>query len=162
PLPEELPGPVYLPALRVACPPAPGGMRLAGTWECRRPDAPLDRRRIDAIAASARDWIPGAGWGAVTGDWVGPRPVTADGLPVIGRTAIDGVFVAGGHGMWGMTLGPATGRLLAELIATGRLPAALAPFDPQRPAGLWGVGAPRRARGACPPGASAGSPAVSA
>jgi D-amino-acid dehydrogenase len=48
------------------------------------------------------------------------------------------VFVAGGHGMWGMTLGPATGRLLAELIATGRLPEALAPFDPQRPAGLWG------------------------
>lgn len=138
PLTEELPGPVYLPALRVACTPAPGGMRLAGTMEFRPPDAPLDRRRIDAIAASARDWIPGAGWDAITGGWVGPRPVTADGLPLIGRTAIDGVFVAGGHGMWGMTLGPATGRLLAELIATGRLPEALAPFDPQRPAGLRG------------------------
>lgn len=138
PLPEELTGPLYLPGLRVACTPAPGGMRVAGTMEFRPPDAPLDRRRIVAIVRTARDWIPGAGWGAVAGEWVGPRPVTADGLPVIGRTAIDGLFVAGGHGMWGMTLGPATGRLLAELIATGRRPEALAPFDPQRPAGLRG------------------------
>jgi len=137
PLTEPLPGPLYLPGLRVACTPAPGGMRVAGTMEFRPPDAPLDRRRIDAIVASARDWLPGAGWDAITGGWVGPRPVTADGLPVIGRTAIDRVFVAGGHGMWGMTLGPATGRLLAELIATGRRPQALAPFDPLRPAGLW-------------------------
>ena len=34
--------------------------------------------------------------------------------------------------MWGMTLGPATGRLLAEFIATGERPAALRPFDPGR------------------------------
>jgi D-amino-acid dehydrogenase len=40
--------------------------------------------------------------------------------------------------MWGMTLGPATGRLLAELIATGKCPDALAPFDPRRPAGIAG------------------------
>jgi D-amino-acid dehydrogenase len=58
--------------------------------------------------------------------------VTADGLPVIGSTAMPGVFVAGGHGMWGMTLGPATGHLLARFIATGRRPDALAPFDPGR------------------------------
>jgi D-amino-acid dehydrogenase len=138
PLPEELPGPVYLPGVRVACSPAPGGMRVAGTMEFRPPDAPLDRRRIDAIVRTARDWVPGAGWGGVAGDWVGPRPVTADGLPVIGRTAVDGLFVAGGHGMWGMTLGPATGRLLAGLIATGKRPDALAPFDPLRPARTGG------------------------
>ena len=138
PLTKPLPGPLYLPGLRVACTPAPGAMRVAGTMEFRPPDAPLDRRRIGAIVASARDWLPGAGWDAITDGWVGPRPVTADGLPVIGRTAIDGVFVAGGHGMWGMTLGPATGRLLAELIATGRRPEALAPFDPLRPSRLWG------------------------
>lgn len=132
PLADPLPGPLYLPGLRVACTPAPGGMRVAGTMEFRPADAPLDQRRISAIVASARDWLPGAGWDGFTGSWVGPRPVTADGLPVIGRTGIDGLFVAGGHGMWGMTLGPATGRLLAELITTGRRPDALAPFDPQR------------------------------
>jgi len=138
PLAGPLPGPLYLPGLRVACTPAPGGMRIAGTMEFRPPDAPLDQRRIDAIVASARDWIPDAGWDAITGGWVGPRPVTADGLPLIGRTGIDGVYVASGHGMWGMTLGPATGRLLAEYIATGKRPDALAPFDPQRSVALWG------------------------
>ena len=42
------------------------------------------------------------------------------------------VLVAGGHGMWGMTLGPATGRLLAQTIATGRPAPELTPFDPLR------------------------------
>ncbi len=136
-LAEPLPAPIYLPGLRVACAPAPGGMRLAGTMEFRPADAPLDRRRIDAIVRPARSYLPGADWNTITGRWVGPRPVTADGLP-IGRTASDGLYVAGGHGMWGMTLGPATGRLLAEYIVTGRRPAALAAFDPLRRAGLAG------------------------
>ena len=48
--------------------------------------------------------------------WVGARPVTPDGLPVVGATHSPGVYVAGGHGMWGIVLGPATGKLLAEQI----------------------------------------------
>ncbi|WP_410050089.1 FAD-dependent oxidoreductase [Actinomadura sp. CNU-125] len=60
------------------------------------------------------------------------RPCTRDGLPLIGATRSPHVFVGGGHGMWGITLGPATGRLLAETVATGRRPAELAPFDPLR------------------------------
>ena len=99
-LAEPLPAPIYLPGLRVACAPAPGGMRLAGTMEFRPADAPLDRRRIDAIVRPARSYLPGADWNTITGRWVGPRPVTADGLPIIGRTASDGLYVAGGHGMW--------------------------------------------------------------
>jgi D-amino-acid dehydrogenase len=63
---------------------------------------------------------------------VGPRPVTADGLPLIGASANPRVFVAGGHGMWGIALGPATGRLLAEQIVTGARPRALRAFSPLR------------------------------
>ena len=131
-IPEPLTRPLYLPAARVAITPAPGGFRVAGTMEFRRPDDPLDRRRIGAIVRSARAYLPGVDWSALTGPWVGPRPVTADGLPIIGATLDDGLFVAGGHGMWGMTLGPATGRLLARRIATGRPEPALAPFNPLR------------------------------
>jgi len=40
--------------------------------------------------------------------------------------------VAGGHGMWGITHGPVTGRLLARAIATGVIPAELRPFTPSR------------------------------
>jgi D-amino-acid dehydrogenase len=42
------------------------------------------------------------------------------------------VFVAGGHGMWGITLGPVTGRLLADAVVAGAPAADLAPFDPLR------------------------------
>ena len=127
-----LAGPLYLPSLRVACTPTPGGMRVAGTMEFRSADAPLDRRRIDAIVRSAKDYLDGVHWASIRDVWVGPRPVTADGLPLIGATKQAGVYVAGGHGMWGMTLGPATGRLLAEFIAKRECPAALRLFDPCR------------------------------
>ncbi len=130
--PEPLRQPLYLPALRVACTPAPSGMRVAGTMEFRNPDDPLDERRMAAIVRSARDFMPGIDWSTWSGAWVGPRPVTADGLPIIGRTRDANIFVAGGHGMWGMTLGPATGRLLSQFIVTGDCPQALLPFDPLR------------------------------
>ena len=125
-------GPLYLPSLRVACTPAPAGMRMAGTMEFRSPDAPVDRRRVEAIIRSAKDYLDGVDWASVSDLWVGPRPVTADGLPLIGATRRAGIYVAGGHGMWGMTLGPATGRLLAEFITTGTMPHELRPFDPCR------------------------------
>jgi D-amino-acid dehydrogenase len=130
--PEPLRQPFYVPALRVACTPVPGGMRVAGTMEFRDPDDPIDTKRIAAIVRSARDFMPGIDWSTRSGEWVGPRPVTADGLPIIGRTNAANVYVAGGHGMWGMTLGPATGRLLTQLIVTGEYPQALLPFDPLR------------------------------
>lgn len=133
-VPVERPpsGPLYLPGQRVACTPLGGRLRLAGTMEFRPPDAPLDPRRLDAISAAAAPLLRGADFADRREEWVGSRPCTPDGLPLIGATRSDRVFVAGGHGMWGMTLGPVTGRLLAERIATGSLPAVLRPFDPLR------------------------------
>ena len=61
--------------------------------------------------------------------WVGARPVTPDGLPVIGATRSPGVYPAGGRGMWDIVLGPATGKLLAEQITTGHIPPEIRPFD---------------------------------
>jgi D-amino-acid dehydrogenase len=65
-------------------------------------------------------------------EWVGSRPCTADGLPLIGPTRSSRAFVAGGHGMWGIALGPVTAKLLARRIATGLTPAELVAFDPLR------------------------------
>ncbi|MDA8371168.1 MAG: FAD-binding oxidoreductase [Nocardiopsaceae bacterium] len=124
--------PVYLPAERVACTPYQGKLRVAGTMEFRKADAPLDRKRIDAIVRSAKPLLSGVSWEERTDEWVGSRPVSTDGLPLIGATRAPGVYVAGGHGMWGLTLGPITGKLLAEQITTGKQPAALRPFDPSR------------------------------
>ena len=62
------------------------------------------------------------------------RPVTDDGLPLIGRVpGVAGAYVATGHGPWGMLNAPATGLALAELVADGA-PALLdlRAFDPAR------------------------------
>jgi glycine/D-amino acid oxidase-like deaminating enzyme len=62
------------------------------------------------------------------------RPVTQDGLPLIGRVPqIEGVYVATGHNVWGILNAPATGEALAELIADGVASSTdLTPFDPIR------------------------------
>jgi D-amino-acid dehydrogenase len=54
--------------------------------------------------------------------WMGARPCFADSRPVIGRAPGQrGLWLAYGHGHWGLTLGPATGRLIGEMM-TGTTP----------------------------------------
>ena len=96
------------------------------------PEAPLDRPRVARIAAGLDGLLTGADIAARADEWVGARPCTPDGLPVIGATRSPRIFLAGGHGMWGITLGPATGQLLARAIATGVPPSELTPFSPLR------------------------------
>lgn len=131
PVDRPILGPIYLPDARVACTPYAGGLRVAGTMEFRSPDDPLQPPRVDAIIASAAPLLDGVDWDARTDVWVGPRPVTPDGRPLIGEVA-QGIYVAGGHGMWGLAHGPVTGRLLAEYITTGKQPEVLREFDPLR------------------------------
>lgn len=124
--------PIYLPAVRVAITPLGERLRVAGMMEFRRPEAALDPRRIRAIVDSARPFLRGVDLDDRHDEWVGSRPVTTDGMPLIGATKSPRVFVAGGHGMWGITLGPITGRLLAEQIVTGQVPRELRPLSPLR------------------------------
>ncbi|AMO59459.1 glycine/D-amino acid oxidase, deaminating [Mycolicibacterium phlei] len=131
PVDRPVPGPVYLPDVRVACTPYRGALRVAGTMEFRAPHDPVIRDRVDAIVASARPLLDGVRWDERSDVWVGPRPVTPDGRALIGEISRN-VYVAGGHGMWGLAHGPVTGRLLAEQITTGKQPDALRPFDPVR------------------------------
>ena len=62
------------------------------------------------------------------------RPVSRDGLPLIGRLpGVEGAYVATGHSVWGILNAPATGEAMAELIADGAAHSVdLAPFDPGR------------------------------
>ncbi|WP_343602910.1 FAD-dependent oxidoreductase [Mycobacterium sp.] len=131
PVERAVPGPVYLPEIRVACTPLPEGLRVTSTMEIRDPDAPPAAARVAAMCDAVRPMFDGVRWDRRSDTWVGPRPLTPDGRPLIGRVS-EGVFVAGGHGMWGMTHGPVTGRLLAQQITTGAQPAALREFDPLR------------------------------
>ncbi|MBC7277191.1 FAD-dependent oxidoreductase [Nocardioides sp.] len=125
-------GPVYFPTQRLACTPVGDRLRIAGMMEFRDADAPRDPRRIDALMGAARTMLAGAHLDQREDEWVGARPCTSDGLPLIGASRDPRVFIAGGHGMWGVTLGPVTGRLLAEQIVSGVRPEQLRAVDPLR------------------------------
>ena len=91
----------------------------------------FDAERIEEITSAAKPYLRGVDWSSRRDEWVGPRPLTPTGLPFLG--AIDRnarVFVAAGHNMYGVTLAPATARVMADLIC-GSAPAVdLAPFAP--------------------------------
>jgi D-amino-acid dehydrogenase len=133
-VPVERPvfGPIYLPDVRVACTPLDGKLRVTSVMELRRPDAPASAGVIDAIVGAAGEYFDGVRWAERDEIWVGPRPLSPDGRPLVGPVLENRIFVAGGHGMWGMKQGPATGRLLAEQITTGKQPPGLRDFDPLR------------------------------
>lgn len=131
--PRRLPrGPVYFPEARVVFTPLGEQLRVSGAMEFRSAEAPVDRRRIAHLVAAARPLVRDVDWSTVADEWVGARPCTVDGLPLVGGTLSPSVFVAGGHGMWGITHGPITGRLLAETVLTGAAPPELAALHPLR------------------------------
>ena len=133
-VPVERPvfGTIYLPDVRVACTPMAGKLRVTSMMELRSPDAPASAGVIDAVVDAAGEYFDGVRWAERDEIWVGPRPLSPDGRPLVGPVLDNRIFVAGGHGMWGMKQGPATGRLLAEQITTGKQPPGLRDFDPLR------------------------------
>jgi D-amino-acid dehydrogenase len=131
--------PILLADRHVAVSPLPEATRIAGTMEFSGDNLRLDWRRIEAIAKASRhylgDWFdaPDQLMGLIRDPWVGARPMLPDGLPLVDRVpGLDNAYVATGHGMLGVTLAPATGAALAELMTTGTPPALLAPFGLRR------------------------------
>jgi D-amino-acid dehydrogenase len=120
---------LYLGEAKVGCSPFEAGVRLAGTLELAGIDLNPNRARLDAVACTAarylRDWRPVA----PELEWAGLRPLPPDGLPLIGPVpGHDGLFVATGHGMMGVTLAPSTGAAVAPLVLEDRLVPELRPF----------------------------------
>ena len=103
--------------------PTGGQLRLAGTLEIGPLGRPWMRKRLGMLASGARRYIRGVEGARAQSEWAGYRPCTADGMPVIGwdpRTP--GLYVATGHAMMGMTLGPVTGEIVAQQVC-GEVPA---------------------------------------
>ncbi|MEX1295401.1 MAG: FAD-dependent oxidoreductase [Candidatus Limnocylindrales bacterium] len=125
--------PTYLTEARVAATPLDGRLRLAGTMELGKLDERIDPVRTAAIGRAPgrylRDWaVPSA---AAIG--AGLRPLTADGLPLIGRIAgLSNGYVSTGHAMLGLTLAPSSAEAISRLILRGEESSALEPFRPAR------------------------------
>jgi len=92
------------------------GLRVAGTVELARLDAPPRYGRTGALLRGAARLLPGLEHGDVT-RWMGNRPSMPDSLPVIGRSRnASNAYFAFGHGHVGLTAAPLTGELVADLV----------------------------------------------
>jgi D-hydroxyproline dehydrogenase subunit beta len=104
-------------AATVSMVPQPNGRALLGTSlsaSLRDPVEGVDMPQ--RIARRALDLLPGLAQMRITAGWYGMRPMTPDGLPIVGSAGIDGLFVHGGHGSIGMQSAPGTARMLAEIM----------------------------------------------
>jgi D-amino-acid dehydrogenase len=97
------------------------GIRLTTGAEFAARDAAPTPVQFDRLMPAARELFA-LGEPVEAQPWLGRRPCFADSRPVIGRApGQSGLWLASGHGHWGLTLGPATGRLIAEMM-TGATP----------------------------------------
>ena len=108
------------------------GLRLTAQIEFAGLDAAPDYRRVRSLLPVARRMLPGIDK-TETSVWMGCRPSLPDSLPVLGfASATNNVLYAFGHQHLGITLGPISGLIIADLVA-GRDPGIdLAPYRPDR------------------------------
>ena len=124
--------PVIFEELHAVATPFGDRIRLGGTMEFGGDNPPFDERRIEAIVASMRAFLD-LDWDNQFDTWAGSRPMSADGLPFMGRPRRwRNVVVGTGHGMFGLTLAPPSGVAITELIMTGHTSSDISAFDPDR------------------------------
>ncbi len=119
----------------MAVTPMRGFTRFAGTMEFSGINTKIRKERVRAIANGAHSFYPELQINDAEMDAAqsGMRPVTPDGLPYIGKSSeFSNLTFATGHAMMGWSLGPATGKLVSEIIDNKPTSMKIAPFHPQR------------------------------
>lgn len=139
-LPREL-LPVDIPLLlseaRATATPMGDNVRLTGKLDLVGYDLSLDSRRVRGIPEAMRAYLAVDGELEPYEEWCGLRPLTPDGLPVIGpHPGSDRLLLATGHGRLGVALAPLTGRIVTELAAGEPPSFNNGPFAPTRFGGI--------------------------
>lgn len=127
--------PAILMESKMAITPMQGFTRFAGTMEFSGINNNVRKERVEAIVKGAKKFYPEL---EITAEEMaeaktGLRPVSPDGLPYIGRSkSINNLTFATGHAMMGWSLGPATGKLISEIIGNKKTAMDLSAFHPDR------------------------------
>ncbi|RQU10335.1 D-amino acid dehydrogenase [Burkholderia cenocepacia] len=96
-------------------------LRVAGTAELGNRHAALRQQALDTLMKVLDDWFPHAADHTSARFWVGRRPMTPDGPPLLGASGIDGLWLNVGHGSTGWAMSMGSGKVVADLV-TGRAP----------------------------------------
>ena len=135
PRPEGVPGDLalYLPEGHACVTPFGDDLRFAGTLELSGMNDHVLSNRVAAIRRGAGRYFAGVETAPPMQLWRGLRPMTPDGLPMVGRTtAYDNLVVATGHNMNGIMYGPVTGKLVAEVVGGRSTSVDLSLLEPER------------------------------
>lgn len=122
PLPQGVRGPripVFDDTMHAVVTPLGNRLRAVGTAEFNGFDTRIDRRRIDNLMRVLQSLLPDIDTHldrALAVPWAGLRPMSSDGKPYIGPTAVEGLFVNTGHGQLGWTMATGSAQLLADLM----------------------------------------------
>lgn len=109
--------PMLFPEKKVAVSPFEQGYRLGSMMEFTGFDSSIPSHRIQQLRDSAVPYLVEPYTDEVLDTWYGWRPMTWDSLPIVGSVpALENAYLATGHNMLGMTLAPATGLLLTEIM----------------------------------------------
>ncbi len=111
--------PLILEESKVAVTPMGNLLRLAGTLEMNGEDLSINQRRVDAIIKAVPKYLSGLDVSAAqkVQPWAGLRPCSPDGLPYLGKShKFENLVVAAGHAMIGISLGPITGKIVADIV----------------------------------------------
>ncbi len=124
--------PVMVASGKFVITPMEGRLRLAGVVEFGGLDAAPSRKPFELLLGNIKSAIPGISW-KDTSEWMGHRPAPADSIPIVGPVPnVKGAWLGFGHHHIGLTGGPKTGRLLAQLISGKSPNIDLAPYAPSR------------------------------
>lgn len=128
---------VMLADRKVLITPMEDGLRLAGTTEFSNLQAPPNYKRAAKLLAVGRETLPGLCTENHT-QWVGSRPATPDGVPLIGRLQqFESVIMACGHGHTGVAGAPMTAKIVAAMVTKRPIPIDIAAFRPERFGSQW-------------------------
>lgn len=120
---------------RVAATPMGNALRFGGTMEINGTNRSINLNRVKGIVSTIPKYYPEMRIAMPKQEniWRGLRPCSPDGLPYIGRSSrFKNLIIATGHAMMGLSLAPATGKIVSGLINDEPSSIALNPFDPER------------------------------
>lgn len=118
---------------KVAVTPMDHKIRFSGTMELGPANNKIYANRVKGIVASIPQYLPEIKVDYPQDIWYGYRPCSPDGLPYLGRTTkYTNVCIAGGGGMMGLSLGPAFGQAIANILVDKPTDTAIKGFSPDR------------------------------